>query len=112
MRGHDESLGSVNRGNFLELFDLRIQDLSIFRDNRQNYYKSPTAQNEFLNLIASQIRSVIISECVNKPFSITIDETPDVSHYEQVAFCIRYAYQDLKVRERFLQFSMVENTTG
>ena len=112
MQGHDESLDSVNRGNFLELFDLRSQDLSIFKDNRQNYYKSPTAQNELLNLIASQIRSVFISKCVNKPFSIIIDETPDVSHYEQVAFCIHYADQDLKVRERFLQFSMVESTTG
>ena len=74
MRGHDENSSSLNRGNFLELYDLRSQELKVFLDKRQYNYKTPAAQNELLNVIASEIRSVIISECFDKPFSVIIDE--------------------------------------
>ena len=39
-----------------------------------------------------------------------IDETMDISRWEQVAFCVRYCTDEFEIRERFLAFKTVSNT--
>ena len=41
-----------------------------------------------------------------------MDETCDISTHEQVAVIIRYADENLKIQERFLEFKITGSTTG
>ena len=60
-RGHDESLDSKNRGNFIEL----IKHTSTFNENvarvvlenasHNAKYTSPTIQKEILHILASKV---------------------------------------------------------
>lgn len=44
-------------------------------------------------------------------YSICVDSTPDVSHSDQLAFCIRYV-KDGKINERFIAFIPIEGHTS
>ena len=113
LRGHREIDDSLNRGNFLELIELRSNELSILKDKSIQFkYVSPDNQNEIIDLLAAEIKRAIVSEVQNKPFSIIVDETPDIANHEQISFCIRYSDDQLKVMERFIEFIKTESTTG
>jgi hypothetical protein len=112
-RGHRENETECNRGNFLELLDFRCQDVPILQDkDRAGKYITPTAQNEIVELLGDSVVGKIQAEIRDRPFSIILDETPDVSHHEQVAVCFRYCNDDLKPVERFVKFQRTTNTTG
>ena len=118
IRGHDESLQSVNRGNFLDLLDLRSKDNPLLQEYlKKNYpYSSPSFQNELIDIIGNQIRSKIIERChSSKFFSIIVDETTDISHVEQVSVVIRFIaveYGKCIVEEHFVGFWATHTTTG
>ena len=113
LRGHREKDESLNRGNFIELIELRSNELPILKEKSINYkYASPEDQNEIINLLSLEIKKIIVSEVQNKPFSIIVDETPDIANHEQISFCIRYADENLKVKERFIEFIKTESTSG
>ena len=67
-RGHDESLDSKNRGNFIELIKLT----STFNDKVASVvleiapgnakYTSPTIQKEILHILVSNVRNAIREE--------------------------------------------------
>ena len=59
-----------------------------------------------IQLIGNNIQAGIVKE-VNM-FSITCDETMDISRIEQFSFCVRYVTTDLKVKERFLGFKKTD----
>lgn len=110
LRGHDESESSKNPGNFLRLVKLRSEELPILLE--ENNYKGHMSQDEILGLISSKILCLIKTEIGNKPFSIIIDETPDVTRFEQVSVVIRYVDGCLRIFERFIGFFKVHSTTG
>ena len=112
LRGHNESPESLNRGNFLELLELRKQDVEVLNEKFAFSYCSPETQNQILEIIASEVTRIIVAECKNRPFSIIVDETPDISNHEQVSICIRYVDHKLQIIERFVRFCKVESTTG
>ncbi|XP_037101531.1 zinc finger MYM-type protein 1-like [Syngnathus acus] len=92
LRGSDESSGSFQRGNFLELVDytskLSPEFASLKKKMRRNAtYLSPEIQNELITLIA--------------------DETKDTSHQEQLCVTLRYL-KDGNVVERFVGFHPLE----
>lgn len=65
---------------------------------------SSDIQNDLINCIASVIRDKIKSQINKSHFvSAMIDETPDVSHREQMTVILRYL-ADSGVEERFLGF--------
>lgn len=67
-------------------------------------YLSDTICDEFIDLIGQNILKVILTEVRDaRYFSISVDSTPDVSHADQLVFCIRYVKNDGPI-ERFLQF--------
>ncbi|XP_012442190.1 uncharacterized protein LOC105767228 [Gossypium raimondii] len=76
-RGHDESSGSKNRENFLELlsllasYDEKVED--ILESALQNAsYTSSTIQKEMLQIYASRVRNVIREEIGDRKFRIIL----------------------------------------
>lgn len=75
-------------------------------------YLSANICDEFIFLIAKKIESQIIDEVHKaKYFSLSVDSTPDVSHSDQLVFCIRYVAHETPV-ERFLGFIPIEEHTS
>ena len=113
LRGHHENNLSKNSGNFIELLELRSRDLPIVQDDSIKYsYTSPDIQNEIIDLLSSCLRKTISEECQNRPFSIIMDETSNMFTHEQIAKVIRYADDNLKIRELFIEFKKTGSTTG
>ncbi|KAH1096127.1 hypothetical protein J1N35_013048 [Gossypium stocksii] len=94
-RGHDESSGSKNHGNFLELlsllasYDEKVED--VLKSAPQNSsYTSSTIQKEILQIYASRVCNVIREEIGDRKFSIIVDEARDESKKEQMAIIWRF----------------------
>lgn len=118
-RGHVEDAESDNRGNFLELLDLRSSDCPIIVEGLKSAvskYTSPETQNEIIHLIAQRIQRQILQDVTScSAFALIVDETEDISRVEQVSLCIRYCKVDkcdVTVQERFLGFLETPSTTG
>ncbi len=45
-------------------------------------------------------------------FSIIVDESQDISHQEQVSFCVRFVDDEFRPQELFLGFHSTESTTA
>ena len=111
-RGHRENNLSSNKGNFLELVEMRIQDKpefkSFFDDDSCNYL-SHQSQDEMIKIIAKRILKNIIPTSF---FSLIIDETSDITNDEQVSVCVRYVDEFYIIHEHFLGFWDTKSTTG
>ncbi|PPD96221.1 hypothetical protein GOBAR_DD06764 [Gossypium barbadense] len=95
-RGHDESSGSKNCGNFLELlsllalYDEKVED--ILKSAPKNAsYTSSTIQKEILQIYANRVRNVIREEIGDRKFSIIMDEARDESKKEQMTIILKFA---------------------
>lgn len=89
----------------------------IENDAFKAMYLSPTIQNNLIDVIGKIIQDCLVNRINRaKSFSILVDETTDKSRIDQMSFCIRYIDEDLEhrfiLREDFLKFVSVENTTG
>ena len=121
-RGHDETPNSMNPGNFIAIlqllskYDPIIEShlLHVRSNPRSVSYLSHDIQNEFISLLAEEVRNKIISEVhAAKYFGVLFDSTPDVSHTEQLSQVIRYVdinYETNKVevRETFIDFVVID----
>ena len=64
-RGHDESLDSLNMGNFLEMVKLlasynkEVKDVVLEQAPRNAKYTSPDVQTEILSIIARKLQKSI-----------------------------------------------------
>jgi hypothetical protein len=71
-------------------------------------YLSPAVQNEFITLLANQVRSDMITRAKNaKYYFLMFDCTPDSSHKEQISEILRYVYITegrVTIEERFEDF--------
>ncbi|XP_016719843.1 uncharacterized protein [Gossypium hirsutum] len=83
-RGHDESFGLKNHGNFLEflsllaLYDEKVED--VLKSAPQNTsYTSSTIQKEILQIYANRVRNVIREEIGDRKFSIIVSEARDMN---------------------------------
>jgi hypothetical protein len=115
-RGHDESFGSKNQGNFLELVKL----LASYNDNvarivlenapKNAKYTSPKIQKEILHIIANKVRDVIRKEIGDAKFCILVDEARNESKREQTTIILRFIDKDGFFRERFFHIMHVKDT--
>lgn len=71
-------------------------------------YLSSTICDEFIDIIGTKVFEVILDELKeSKYYSISVDSTPDISHTDQLSFCIRYVKDGGPV-ERFMQFIPIQ----
>jgi hypothetical protein len=116
-RGHDESKTSLNRGNFLELVSLLSKYDGVLEKHIQESgkpagpsYLSNKIQNDMIHSIADVIKARIEFEVKATKFvSIIIDETPDVSHREQLCLILRYYFGN-EIHDRFLGYVNVSDS--
>jgi len=112
-----------NDGTFRALMRMRMNfGDKMMTDRIENgaikaMYISPTIQNNLITIIGKMIQDRLVNRINRaKSFSILVDETTDVSRIEQMSFCVRYVDEDPEhqfiLREDFLKFVSVENTTG
>ncbi|XP_039144034.1 zinc finger MYM-type protein 1-like [Dioscorea cayenensis subsp. rotundata] len=117
-RGHDESLGSKNRGNFLEMIKLLASynkevDEVVLENAPQNARcTSPTIQKEILHVFARKVQREIREEISDAKYCLIVDEARDESRREQMALVIRFVDKHGFVKERFLDIVHVKDTTA
>lgn len=94
-RGHDESVCSMNKGNFLEILDWykeRNNEVKIAFDElcpKNAQLTSPTIQKEIAKELAEGVSRAIKKEMGDGLFSVLIDESRDISIKEQMAVVVR-----------------------
>lgn len=120
-RGKNQTIGSKQNGNYLGILELLSEYDPLLSSHLSRYgnkgkgrasYLSANICNEFILLNAEAMENEIIAEIQKaKYFSISVDSTPDVSHTDQLAFCIRYVKNKAPV-ERFLRFISIEQHTA
>ena len=83
-RGHDESQGSSDKGNFLELVQFLGDHNESINEVLQKVSKNcklthPDIQKDIVNAIARETSKAIIKDLDNGFFSILVDESHDIS---------------------------------
>lgn len=118
LRGHREEFDCrTNRGNFLELVELLAKYDAVLSEHLTKIrsgqrctvtYLSPQIQNEFIELMGTQVRARIIEQIKEaKYFTLILDGTPDTSHKDQTSQVIRYVVVDgtkVSIVESFIDF--------
>ncbi|XP_016165282.1 zinc finger MYM-type protein 1-like [Arachis ipaensis] len=95
-RGDDESLGSLNRGNFIELIKLlascnqNVHNVVLENAPGNAQYISPSVQKDILHIFARKVRATIREEIGDSKFCIIIDEARDESKREQMSVVLRF----------------------
>ena len=80
---------------------------------RRNNYLSHECQDELVNLMASMVLREILEEARRSPFyGVIADGTTDVSTKEQFSICIRYATDELLIKEACLGLYEVPGSTA
>ncbi|XP_042401406.1 zinc finger MYM-type protein 1-like [Zingiber officinale] len=117
-RGHDESLSSSNKGNFLELIEWYTQRndevAKIMNENAlgNNQMKSPIVQKDLTRACAAEVTNVILNDIKDNIFSLMVDEYRDISVKEQMRVVLRYVNKHECVIERFLTIVYVSDTSA
>lgn len=94
-RGHDESLTSLNKGNFLEMlgwYKERNEEVRCAFDvacPQNAQMTSPTIQKELAECCAEEVTKAIKKEMAGRLFSVLIDESRDILVKEQMAVVVR-----------------------
>lgn len=120
-RGKNQTIGSNQNGNFIGTLELLSEYDSFLSAHLSRYGNegkgrasnlSANICHEFILLIAEAVENYILAGVrAAKYYSISMDSTPDVSHTDQLVFCIRYT-KDSKPVERFLRFIPIEQHTA
>jgi hypothetical protein len=111
-RGHSETLGSDNRGNYIELlYLLSTSDaqLKIHLEQSKVFTGlSNRIQNDIIESVANIILEEIKSEINGAKFvSIIVDETTDICDKSQLSTIFRYVTDTGNIEERFVGFADV-----
>ncbi|XP_042423326.1 zinc finger MYM-type protein 1-like [Zingiber officinale] len=117
-RGHDESLNSSNKDNFLELIEWYTQRndevAETMNENApgNNQMKSPTIQKDLTRACAAEVTNVILNDIKDNTFSLMVDECRDISVKEQMRVVLRYVNKYERVIEGFLTIVHVSDTSA
>nr|XP_023891585.1 zinc finger MYM-type protein 1-like [Quercus suber] len=117
-RGHDESLDSKNRGNFIELlkftstFNDKVASVVLENTPGNVKYTSSTIQKEILHILANNVRNAIHEEIGDAKFCILVDEVRDESKREQMAIILRFVDKEGFIKKCFFHIVHVRDTTA
>lgn len=111
-RGHDESTGSLNRGNFIELLHLISKYDELLAHHLSTATVFTGTSNRIQNDILQSLNNILIAEIKKEVaetefVAIMLDETSDISHKSQLSVVLRYIESTGKPVERFLFFKDV-----
>ncbi|KAB2617920.1 zinc finger MYM-type protein 1-like [Pyrus ussuriensis x Pyrus communis] len=99
-KGHDELVGSKNRGNFIELvkhtakFNDKVAAVVLENAPNNAKYSSPMIQKKVLNILTNIVRRKIREEVGDGVFCILVDKAHDTAHREQMAIILRFVDND------------------
>ncbi len=121
LRGHHEQDDSPNnnQGNFLELLQFKLEDdpkkKRWFDSLPENStYVSPPMQNVFIQIIADQVRAVVLQELndgdPDRVFAICANESTDSAKRKQMSLYIRFINKKGDLVERCLALIEVPST--
>ncbi|KAJ3705062.1 hypothetical protein LUZ61_008767 [Rhynchospora tenuis] len=117
-RGHDESLDSINQGNFLEMikilasYNKEVKDVVLENAPGNAKYTSHHVQKEILHIFGQKVQTAIRDEIGTSKFCLIVDESRDTSKKEQMAIVLRFFDIEGFIRERFLDLVHVRDTTA
>jgi len=109
-----------NSGNFLRTvrlladFDPVLNKL-LYKEESRTKYLSWKIQNELIDLLATNMRTIICDEIRSAQcFAIIMDSTQVVTKVNQVSFILRYVVVDhidckFQIKESFLGFFTLDN---
>ncbi|XP_019229521.1 PREDICTED: zinc finger MYM-type protein 1-like [Nicotiana attenuata] len=115
-RGHDESEDSEYKGIFLELLKFHgdkhpdVGKVILRHAPKNDMMICPTIQKEIVYACAKETIKAIIKDLDGDYFGISVDESKDISHKEQMALVLRYVNKNGEVIERFLGIVHVKYT--
>lgn len=110
--------GDESGGNFMQLLSRHnpLMKRWIEESSSRSYkvtYLGPTSQNEFIKLLAKETRNIIAKEIKEANiYSVSADTTPDISHQDRLAVCVRYVNSHGKAVERLLEMEKGTDKTG
>lgn len=120
--GSTTKLFTKGNGNFLSSLEFLSEFDPFLAGHLQKYgntgsghvnYLSSAICNEFINLLAKEVKNLITAELQTaKYFSIIVDSTPDISHVDQLTVIIRYVLPNGLPVERFLGFVPIFSHTA
>ena len=119
-RGHSSGDGGEVDGNFYQIVQLMGRHSHIMRwlgERRLRPYHvtcmSPRTQNEFISILASDVRTKI-RDSVNEAgiYSVMADTTPDVSTTDRLAVAVRFVDETGTAKERLVEIRKTEDKTG
>lgn len=100
--------------NFMTFLKARAEDVAELKSwlQRDGYrWLHHDSQNEILELMATTVLSEIMDEIREAEyFSISLDETSDISRTEQISVCLRIVSENLTANEHFIGFFSTPNT--
>ena len=117
-RGHDESLKSSNRGNYIELMQFlanhneKIRKV-VFENSPKNLkYTSSDIQKDLVHACAIETINAITKDMEDTFFSLLVDGSRDASTKEQMTVVLRYVNNKGEAIEKFLGVQHVSSTTS
>lgn len=76
-------------------------------------YLGPRFQNEMIEILCNEVKKIIIKEVQDANlYSVMADTTPDISHKDRLAVCVRYINNEGKAMERLLEINEGTDKTG
>ncbi|KAM3193911.1 hypothetical protein ACQJBY_070514 [Aegilops geniculata] len=117
-RGHDESEGSKNQGNFLEMvkliasYDEEVGAVVLGNAPGNAKYTSTTIQKEILHIMACDVQSSIRNEIGDAKYCLLVDESRDESKREQMALVLRFVDKQGFSREHVFDLVHVKDTSS
>ncbi|CAI6371974.1 unnamed protein product [Macrosiphum euphorbiae] len=113
--------GDESNGNFNQMVQLMsrhnpLMNRWLSEKSSRSYnvtYLGPRSQNEFIDMLSNEVRRIIVKEVQEASlFSVMADTTPDNSHKDRLAVCLRYTNNNGKAIERLLEIAEGVDKTG
>jgi hypothetical protein len=108
-------------GNFLQITNLVARHNSHLKNWLSNEkmkpysvkYLSAISQNEFINIMAEDVKGRIVNEIESAGmYSVMADTSPDTANTDRLAVAVRYVNEENQPKERVLEMKETKDKSG